>query len=124
MNVQDFLIDSKANQVIYTDGMDCVEQCLNKKHWLEYPHEVSYRYNSKGFRDSEWPADLKSAIWCVGDSFTLGLGQPYEHIWPVILSKQLDVKENIDNMLSLSKSILQTNPKFLHDIKKYTVRVS
>jgi hypothetical protein len=92
MYVHDFLIDSKANQTISTDGMDCLDQCLNKKHWVEYPHDISYRYNSKGFRDSEWPTDLKSAIWCVGDSFTLGLGQPYDHIWPVVLSNQLDVR--------------------------------
>jgi hypothetical protein len=47
-----------------------------------YPHKFNYQYNSRGYRDREWPKDLQRAIWCIGDSFTVGLGAPVEHAWP------------------------------------------
>jgi hypothetical protein len=68
--------------------MDSLELCFNKKHFKSYPHDITYKYNSRGFRDAEWPDtidELKNAIWCIGDSFTVGLGSPLEHTWPWIL---------------------------------------
>lgn len=59
----------------------------NKTHFLSYPYQIDYSYNSRGFRDYEWPADLKSAIWCFGDSFTAGIGVPFDHTWPQVLAK-------------------------------------
>jgi len=59
-------------------GMDTLELCLNKEYFKSYTKQISYRYNSKGFRDDEWPEDLSDVIWCVGDSFTVGIGQPFE----------------------------------------------
>ena len=70
--------------------MDSWEKCLDKTHFKQYPHRVLYQYNSRGFRDQEWPnsiEELANAIWCVGDSFTVGLGSPVEHTWPDILQK-------------------------------------
>ena len=67
--------------------MDCFQSCQDRKHFQNYPHTVSYDYNSRGFRDAEWPADLTDAIWCIGDSFTVGLGSPQHHIWPQVLEK-------------------------------------
>lgn len=47
-----------------------------------YPHIVEYNFNSRGFRDREWPCTIaKDTIWCFGDSFTVGLGSPIEHTW-------------------------------------------
>ena len=72
--------------------MDSPDSCLDKKHFLEYPYPVDYQYNSRGFRDAEWPTsqqELQEAIWCVGDSFTAGIGQPFDHIWPQVLSRRL-----------------------------------
>jgi hypothetical protein len=56
-----------------------------------YKYPVNYSFNSRGFRDHEWPADseLKQNIWCVGDSGTLGVGIPLSHTWPVLLEQQL-----------------------------------
>jgi hypothetical protein len=68
--------------------MDSLEACLDRQHFLKYPHKINYVYNSRGFRDAEWPNslnELKNAIWCVGDSFTVGLGSPLEHTWPWLL---------------------------------------
>lgn len=85
MILPDFVLRTRANQCWDQSGIDSLEKCFDQQHFLQYPHPVSYVYNSRGFRDSEWPDhvdQLKNAIWCVGDSFTVGLGSPYEHIWP------------------------------------------
>ena len=71
-----------------TSGMDCFERCFNKDHFLNYPKKITYQYNSRGFRDAEWPIDLSDVIWCVGDSFTSGIGQPHEETWPALLEKK------------------------------------
>lgn len=66
-------------------GIDSPDLCFDKDHFNEYPHTISYNYNSRGFRDQEWPTtqdELKQAIWCVGDSFTVGVGSAFEHTWP------------------------------------------
>ena len=74
--------------VTETSGLDHLQKCLNKEHFLNYPKKITYQYNSRGFRDAEWPIDLSDVIWCVGDSFTVGIGQPYEETWPQLLEKR------------------------------------
>lgn len=90
MILPDLVIPSLINQFFLTNAIDSPEQCLDKKHYAAYPWQVSYNYNSRGFRDSEWPEsvyDMENAVWCVGDSFTVGIGSPYQHTWPCILQK-------------------------------------
>ena len=70
-------------------GLDTLEQCIDKDHYRSYTKDISYRYNSRGFRDYEWPGDLSDVVWCVGDSFTVGIGQPFEETWPQLLGKKL-----------------------------------
>ncbi len=70
-------------------GMDTLEMCEDIEHFRSYPKSISYRYNSKGFRDNEWPTDLSEVVWCVGDSFTVGIGQPFQETWPQLLQKKL-----------------------------------
>lgn len=90
MLLTDLILTSTANQTNATEEWDTLTHCLDVDHYNNYPYPISYQYNSRGFRDSEWPADnqLKDCIWCIGDSFTLGVGQPYDHIWPQVLQKQ------------------------------------
>jgi hypothetical protein len=71
-----------------TTGMDSPELCLDKEHYFNYKKKVEYQYNSRGFRDHEWPEDLSNVIWCVGDSFTEGLGQPFDETWPCLLQEK------------------------------------
>lgn len=71
-------------------GIDCPELCLDKEHFRNYPKKILYKYNTNGFRDHEWPTDLSDVIWCVGDSFTVGIGQPFEETWPNLLQKKLN----------------------------------
>jgi hypothetical protein len=90
MILPDVVVPSRANQTWSHSGIDSLELCLDKKHFKSYPYDVTYQYNSRGFRDTEWPDDLEelqSAIWCVGDSFTVGIGSPLEHTWSCILQK-------------------------------------
>jgi hypothetical protein len=87
--LQDLVIPSRQNLRLEYSGMDSLERCLNKDHFRNYPHHVEYVYNSRGFRDAEWPDsldELKNAIWCVGDSFTVGIGSPEHYTWPQVLS--------------------------------------
>lgn len=90
MILPDLILSSRANQRWYYSGMDSPEYCLDPQHFAQYPFEINYKYNSRGFRDVEWPdslEDLKSSIWCLGDSFTVGIGQPFEHTWTQTLQR-------------------------------------
>ena len=80
---------SRANQIWQYCGMDSAPEHHS------YPHDITYRYNSRGFRDDEWPTsmqDLRSAVWCIGDSFTVGIGCPKHHVWPQVLQAELGVR--------------------------------
>ena len=87
-----FVLHSRKNlkDVPYT-GMDSPSNAIDKVHFSSFPYKVAYSYNSRGFRDAEWPKtieELKDAIWCIGDSFTAGVGSPYEHMWTQLLQKR------------------------------------
>jgi len=87
------VVHNRVNQRWQYSGIDSLNHCLDKQYFLSYPYPVEYVYNSRGFRDSEWPKSdikLKESVWCVGDSFTVGIGQSFDHIWPQVLSKQIN----------------------------------
>lgn len=92
MNIfPDLVIPSRINCNWTESGIDCYSLCMDKQHFDRYPYQVNYNYNSRGFRDKEWPASLeklKKSIWCVGDSFTVGIGSPLEHTWPYLLEQK------------------------------------
>lgn len=56
-------------------------------------YSVEYKISSQGFRDQNTYAPTapggKFRILLVGDSFTFGVGQDYENIWPVLLENSL-----------------------------------
>lgn len=89
MILPDFKIDSLCNSETEFTGIDSIEKCRNKTHFKNYPYKISYKYNSRGFRDDEWPEDLENCVWCFGDSFTKGLGSPREHTWSYILQQRI-----------------------------------
>ena len=93
MILPSFYLSTRANQVWDYSGIDNADQCLDWVHFNNYPWPVQYKFNSRGFRDQEWPEDLhelKDAVWCFGDSFTVGFGAPWEHTWPFLLSKKIN----------------------------------
>lgn len=75
------------NQQLTEIGIDSLDKCRNRRHFQSYPHSVHYSFNSRGFRDPEWPEDLTTAVWCIGDSFTVGLGSPLAHVWTQVLAQ-------------------------------------
>ena len=90
--------------------------------FITYPYPVYYKYNSRGFRGPEWPKDLSDVIWCLGDSFTEGIGVPFEHTWPSIL--QTKTKKHCINLgingsanrliLNIAKQVISKyNPKYM-----------
>jgi len=85
----DFVLPSRANQCWQTTGMDSKELCRDLQHYQSYPHQIEYRYNNRGYRDDAWPDVLQDAVWCVGDSFTVGIGSPRSHTWPYLLQQAL-----------------------------------
>jgi hypothetical protein len=85
MILPDLFLKEFANKTFTVSGIDSLQHAFDKKHFLNYPNKILYNYNTRGFRDSEWPDSLKDKIWCIGDSFTVGLGSPYEYIWPQVL---------------------------------------
>ena len=88
MLLPELYLSTRANQHWTESGIDSLTACPDPAHYLSFPHKVEYHYNSRGFRDSEWPEDLSQVIWCVGDSFTVGIGSSLEHTWPYILQQR------------------------------------
>lgn len=87
----DVQLDSRINAFYRNSGLDNLRTCLDKRHYLAFPWPVHYSYNERGFRGNPWPQDsveLQRHIWCMGDSFTVGIGSPYEHTWPVVLNQK------------------------------------
>ena len=99
MILPEFILTSRQNQIWFESGMDSLNDCLDKKHFKSYPYPIEYRYNSRGYRDAKWPEDvseLENAIWCFGDSFTVGIGSPLEHTWAHLL--QQHTKKRVINI--------------------------
>lgn len=119
MILPDLWLPSRAGLTLTYCGMDSPDKCINPVWFKRYPHSIQYHYNSRGFRDQEWPQDLSQVLWCVGDSFTVGLGQPIEHVWPYLLAQrtgQRTVNVSMDGasndwICRVAKSILTEFPQ-------------
>lgn len=84
MILPDLIISEHAGKFYDYTGMDSPDKNLDRAWFKAYPYTVDYHYNERGFRDDPWSSDLddlKKSTWCLGDSFTVGLGQPFEHTW-------------------------------------------
>jgi len=89
------MVHSRISQSCAFSGMDQPTYCADPDHFENYPNEIYYHYNQRGFRDLDWPEatdELKNAIWCVGDSFTKGVGQPWANTWPQRLLAKLGTR--------------------------------
>jgi len=134
MILSDLILANRSNQNWKYSGMDHIDKCLNKLHFASYPYKITYDYNSRGFRDQEWPesvTELKNAIWCIGDSFTVGLGSPLAHTWPTrlatvsnqqIINVSMDGASNEWMARTAEKIIEAVNPKNLVIMWSYTHR--
>jgi hypothetical protein len=57
---------------------------------LAHNQDVEYRFNRWGYRGDWGLEHVNDAIWCLGDSQTLGLGVPEHQTWPVLLANKLN----------------------------------
>ena len=89
MTLPELFLPSRAGKTLDYSGLDSKEHCLDLAHFNSYAWPVQYAHNSRGFRDAEWPDNLSQVIWCVGDSFTVGLGAPAHHAWPAVLQRRV-----------------------------------
>jgi hypothetical protein len=80
---------SRKESIFFNTGIDCEEKCFDVDWYKSYKHNISYKINDMAFRD-QYHESLKEKIFVIGDSFTMGIGQPYEHTWPYLLEKMLD----------------------------------
>lgn len=95
MILPDFVIPSQVNQHWQISGIDSLERCLDPAHYQSYPYSVEYYYNNRGYRDHNWPDsldELKQSVWCLGDSFTVGIGSPRKHTWSYALQQALNTR--------------------------------
>lgn len=95
MILPDFVLTTRVGLQCNETGIDSLHEVVNKQHFLNYPHTISYNYNSRGFRDIEWPdsqQELASCIFCIGDSFTVGLGSSVDHMWSNVLAQQAGIR--------------------------------
>jgi hypothetical protein len=105
--LQSFYVNSTKNMSLEffgTDNPDIFK--INSK----FPHSVHYNFNSRGYRDSEWPDNLiqlETAIWCLGDSATVGVGSPLAHTWPNLLSTALQKRTINISMVGASNDFIE-----------------
>lgn len=93
MILPNFILHSRKNLSLSESGMDSYTCAIDRTHFNSYPYSVTYKYNSRGFRDEEWPnkmSDLEKSVWCFGDSFTVGIGSPLSHTWTNILQSKIN----------------------------------
>ena len=115
MNIDEIILTRLANKTCTEFGIDSVEQCWNRSHFKNYSKSVIYKFNQMGYRDEEWPKILNKNIWCVGDSFTVGLGQPLEETWPQLVQQRLGKRIINVSMNGASNDWIARRTQFILD---------
>lgn len=87
--LSDLYVGNMVNENFLNYGLDTKVDADNRKvlGYDDYPYDIVYKFNSRGFRDKEWPHDLSECIWVVGDSHTMGIGLPEKFIFTMLLEK-------------------------------------
>lgn len=62
---------------------------LYKQNW-HYEHAIEYHYNSEGFRTDEFGTHNENFV-ALGCSFTFGTGLNRDHLWPELVSKDINL---------------------------------
>lgn len=66
--------------------------------------DITYSWNSYGFRSDEFVDDGRDSIMVVGCSHTVGVGCPLEHTWPHFLKNKINPNLKVYNLSSSSSS--------------------
>ena len=88
--LQKLYIGNCINKKMQSYGLDTLID-IERRNKLDifenYPYKVDYQFNSRGFRDREWPANLQDSLWVIGDSHVLGLGVPERLLFTRLLEE-------------------------------------
>jgi hypothetical protein len=73
---------------LFNKNVNLKRDLLIENRWLD--RKFTYKFNQEGFRSDEFSNE--EGIVFLGCSHTLGIGLPYEHTWPYIVSRHLRKK--------------------------------
>ena len=115
MNHSSLQLPYLINESFQYSSLDSLKNCLDKNHFKNYTKNISYDYNSRGFRGAEWPTEgkLKDCIWCLGDSFTVGIGQPIEETWHYLLQQKTNTRTINISMDGASNTWIARKAKYI-----------
>jgi len=75
-------------QELFNKNVNLKKTLLIENGWLN--KKITYQFNKEGFRSDEFSTE--EGIVFLGCSHTTGIGLPYEHTWPYIVSSYLRKK--------------------------------
>ena len=82
-------LHERANRVLYWHGVDC-EYAYDRNGENDYSKtDITYSFNSDGYRSDEFNTISELPILFAGCSFTDGVGLPLNHAWASILLDQI-----------------------------------
>lgn len=84
MKYPELFIEYRSNKQLNFCGWDNPKHC---KSFSNFKHQFTYNFNSRGYRDEEWPEDLSDCIFVVGASSVQGSGLPVELSFPKVLEQ-------------------------------------
>lgn len=90
INLDEIVLTHTIDKFSTALGIDSFAHCLDKELYNASRKLIVYKFNSLGYRDEEWPDNIADCVWCVGDSFTLGIGQAHEDTWHQLVQHKLN----------------------------------
>lgn len=113
INLDEIVLTHTVNEFTTTLGIDSLAHCQDRDHYNSYAKFVVYKFNELGYRDEEWPTNIENKVWCVGDSFTVGIGQPFEETWPQLVQNKIQSRVITISMNGASNTWIARRAKFI-----------
>ena len=113
INLDEIKLTHTANEFTTTLGIDSFAHCQDKNHYNSYTKFIVYKFNELGYRDEEWPSNIDDQIWAIGDSFTVGIGQPFEETWPQLVQNKMQSRVVIVSMNGASNTWIARRARFI-----------
>ena len=113
INLDEVKLTHTANEFTTTLGIDSIAHCQDNNHYNSYTKFIVYKFNELGYRDEEWPENIDNHIWAVGDSFTVGIGQPFEETWPQLVQGKIQSRVIAVSMNGASNTWIARRARFI-----------
>jgi hypothetical protein len=115
INLDEIILTRTVNEFTTTLGIDSFAHCQDRDHYNSYTKFIVYKFNELGYRDEEWPENIDNCVWAIGDSFTVGIGQPFEETWPQLVQTKLQTRVINISMNGASATWIARRAKFIID---------